>query len=233
MLDITYARNYFRRMRDRPFNTIVKLLSFLAAIATLVSFFAGWPLLVRLSISGIMLIIISSYCGIRAERYWQSRSEIAVEGCIIHCNVLWRGQLKTKRNEWDKVIVNRDPICPDCQTPLKADWFQPQDYSGIRGENRRMLNKMAGKDQQQKIWHCPDCEAQYSRRADRADHSEAKKLFEKHFRKMWESSNEEYSYKMLQQRHRGKTGTSLEPIEAWKAYTAVVNDSKVATSCFS
>lgn len=207
----------------RPVTFIWNNASKLAAFIGIISFVGGQvselnPIIWQ---SGIMLLVfligyeIGHWRGKTLEdiedndtkQVRRSTTEVEIEGCIEDNGVCWRGRLYTTRGEWDYVVVSNDPDCSACQTPLEGSGPQVRGFS---------------------YYNCPGCGEEY----EYSDRSSIKKLFIKHFRKIWESDGEPYSIDRLEMDILHSQNEDISPKRIWQAYEEQADESEVSVCCF-
>lgn len=227
-------------LKDLISNTVTSLreewranLQTIAAIITiilgLISIFSNILLVYRLLLGSIFIFVSSFYIGFRFAHYRISKTAVAIDGCIKHRKLLWKGKLCSKNGEWDMMNIENNPVCMQCQTPLQADWSKNSHSVGARGSNQRVLYEITNTQKNRKIWYCPECRDQYHRSENGRE--EVEKIFEKHFKRIWESKDNLYSIDTLRQ-NLTDGSSSPHPKQLWKEYVEVVEDGTVSTECF-
>jgi hypothetical protein len=157
------ADSYFSGNWRARLDTITMTIGIVSGILTIASFFSGISFVYWLVAGIVSVATISFYLGTRFTTYQMSQTTVCVEGCIKNNRTFWKGELYTKNGEWDSIEVEKNPMCPDCQTHLQAAWSESNYSAGVRGNNQRALAKAVGAHEKSKIWRCPGCQNQYSR----------------------------------------------------------------------
>ena len=68
-------------------------------ILAAISLVPNFPTIYRLLSVACFISVAFFYAGFRFALYRSSRTTVAIEGCIRYQNVLWKGQLRTKRGD--------------------------------------------------------------------------------------------------------------------------------------
>ncbi|MCO8254518.1 hypothetical protein NKF26_11965 [Haladaptatus sp. AB618] len=146
----------------------------------------------------------------------------SIEGCIQKDDIAWKGIADISEGHIVDFDLPFHPICPECQTPLKKDTFEPP----VQQSRRSPGYSRSGPAK--RIWVCSNDNCSHTAHRKGGIHEDAGNLFESHIKKIVESEGEEYSLDSLMARINGK----VTPRSVWEEYAEIVDDEQVSTNCF-
>lgn len=158
-----------------------------------------------------------------------SESIDSIEGCVEVRDVAWKGTAKLSNGTVDGIDISHNPVCPDCQSPMNSEEVQRGHSGGLspRSKNRAAMSGF----NKSYFWKCPSPDCGYSSKKDFDGRDDALNLLEKHFDRITETTEEDYSLDALIETIQ-ESGREVTPREVWQQYEDVVDDSNVSTKCF-
>jgi hypothetical protein len=195
----------------------------------LLSDFVGWlPLdfiFTWMSRAGILTLGFTLGWYLRGESETTDAERVdAIEGCIQTDDIAWRGTAALSGGKVVHTDVEYKQICPKCQTPMKKESYD------IPSGGRRPKPSYASSTTTRRVWECPNDECGHTATRDSGQHDEAENLFERHIRRIVESTGEEHSLQNLLDRIGEDEEVTSQRI--WEEYAEVVDDEQVSTNCF-
>lgn len=134
-----------------------------------------------------------------------------IEGCVEVRDVLWKGTAEITNEQVTDISISDKPLCPDCQSPMS----RYQTGSGF---------------DQDSFWKCPSSDHENVIKRDFNRQGDAINLFSKHFGRIVESKNKEYSIDCLVEnitnRDEKPTGKLI-----WEEYVCSVDDPDISMNC--
>ncbi|WP_127118479.1 hypothetical protein [Halorubrum sp. PV6] len=213
---------------------LTAIIAVASVLSLMISTLAGIPEIVRYypsAITGLLEIIPLDLVSVWGERIgllllglslgWlahiryisdSSKSVDKIEGCVKLRGVLWKGTAKINNGHFVDISVPNKPLCSECQSPMNSS----ETGSGFN---------------QDFFWKCPSSahENIVERDFDRED--EAVNLFSKHFGRIVESEDEEYSLDSLVESIKNRGG-KITSRAIWIEYVGVVDDPDISVDCF-
>lgn len=145
-----------------------------------------------------------------------------IKGCIEKEGVAWEGTARLHRGRVENTVVPFDPLCPKCQT----GFIDTIDEPSI--QEQRHNPSYSPKAQPTPVFECPNENCGHTVERDPKQYDAVKQLFERHAKRIVESTDEEYSLRTLGENIDGP----VTPRSVWEEYAEVVDDEQVSTNCF-
>lgn len=179
---------------------------------------------------GLLLVGVTIGWYAHAQRVSETASAIdEIEGCVEVRGVAWKGTADLSNGTVSGIDVSHNPVCPKCQSPMNSEEVKGGQSGGIPGR-RKNRAAMSGFNSSY-FWKCPSSDCDYSSKKDFDGRDDALNLLEKHFDRITESYDEEYSLDALID-YIQDDGGEVNPRQIWRRYVQVVDDSDVSLKCF-
>jgi|GEM_PF-2123661 len=157
-----------------------------------------------------------------AEMDMHLRELDAIEGCIQKGGVAWKGTAYLNRGEVENIEIPYKPICPKCQTGLVNRTQEPS------MQEQRRNPSYSPEAQPTEVFSCSNDNCDHTVARDTDQYDEVKHLFERHARRITETTDEDYSLRTLIE----NIDNRVTPQSIWEEYAGIVDDEQVSTNCF-